>query len=493
VAGRRLITLALLTATFLVALDNSVISTAMPTVIGQIGGIHLYAWVFSAYLLTSTVTVPIYGKLADLYGRKPVYLAATALFLAGSMLCGQAQSMEQLIVFRLLQGIGAGGVLPVSQTIMGDVFPFEERARIAGLFSMVWGVSALIGPAIGGFLTEQISWRWAFYVNLPLCVLAMALIWLFLHERIEHKRHSIDVIGALTLSGSASALLLALQSAANPSLQASLYVAALVLIVVFFWQERRAPEPLVPLGLFAQRILGASTLVALLMGIVMYGQTSFMPPFVQGVMGATPTVAGLVLASMSISWSAATPVGGRLMLRLGFRIPCMIGTILLTIGFLLLIQVPPDAGLWVPAVIAIVIGAGFGFVSVVTILAAQSAVGWEQRGVVTGANQFARNIGGTMGVPIAGALFAGYIMASAAAGLDPNAILALESRATLPPTSLELLQLKLSEALRGVFVLFAITAGVATLVAAVLPGGPPAQAEASASMPSARRPRPSSS
>src|SRR5215472_14399900 len=192
VSERRLITLALFVATFLVALDASVVSTAMPTVIGQIGGIQLYAWVFSAYLLTSTVTVPIYGKLADLFGRKPVFLFSIALFMVGSMLCGQSQTMEQLIVFRLIQGLGAGGVLPINQTILGDVYPLEQRARITGLFSTIWGVSGLLGPAIGGFLTEHVSWRWVFYVNFPLCILSMLLVWKFLHEHIQRRGHRID-------------------------------------------------------------------------------------------------------------------------------------------------------------------------------------------------------------------------------------------------------------------------------------------------------------
>src|SRR5437588_8492281 len=228
----------------------------MPTVIGQIGGIHLYAWVFSAYLLTGTVTVPIYGKLADLFGRKPVFLASVALFLVGSMLWGQAQTMEQLIAFRLLQGLGAGGVLPITQTILGDVFPLEQRARITGLFSTVWGVSGLLGPGIGGFLTEHVSWRWVFYVNFPLCVLSIVLISRFLHERIERRGHRIDYVGALSLSAAVAFLLLALQTGDSPSLAAPLYVLAAVLVPVFVWQERRAAEPLVPLWLFARRAIG---------------------------------------------------------------------------------------------------------------------------------------------------------------------------------------------------------------------------------------------
>src|SRR5438270_9497183 len=229
---RRLITLALFVATFLVALDTSVIATAMPTVIGQIGGIQLYSWVFSAYLLTSTVTVPIYGKVADLFGRKPAFLFSIAVFLVGSMLCGQAQTMEQLIAFRLLQGLGAGGVLPINQTIIGDVFPLEVRARIQGLFSTIWGVSGLPGPGIGGFLTEHVSWRWVFYVNFPLCVLSIALVWKFLHERIQRRAHQIDYFGALTLSASVACLLLGLQTADNPRLAVILYLIAAGLVPV---------------------------------------------------------------------------------------------------------------------------------------------------------------------------------------------------------------------------------------------------------------------
>src|SRR5919199_3750644 len=229
---RRLITLALFVATFLVSLDASVVATAMPTVIGQIGGIHLYAWVFSAYLLTSTVTVPIYGKLADLYGRKPVFLASTAIFLVGSMLCGQAQTMEQLIAFRLVQGVGAGGVLPMNQTILGDIYPLDQRARITGLFSTIWGVAALLGPAIGGFLTEHVSWRWVFYVNFPLCVIAIGLVSSFLHEHLQRKRHSIDLLGAASLSAAVACLLLGLQSSGNRAQQVLFFGLAGLLVPV---------------------------------------------------------------------------------------------------------------------------------------------------------------------------------------------------------------------------------------------------------------------
>jgi EmrB/QacA subfamily drug resistance transporter len=475
VSERRLVTLALFVATFLVALDTSVVSTAMPTVIGQIGGIQLYGWVFSAYLLSSTVSMPIYGKLADLFGRKPVLLFGTSLFLVGSMLCGQSQSMEQLIAFRLLQGLGAGGMLPITTTVLGDIFPLEQRARITGLFSTVWGVSGLLGPAVGGFLTEHVSWRWVFYVNFPLCVLTLLLISRFLHEHIERRRHSIDYLGAVALSASVAVLLLGLQSTGNQVQQLVLYVVAVALVPVFVWQERRAAEPLVPLWLFGRRAIGVSTLGGVLMGFALYGQSTFLPPFVQGAMGATPTVSGFVLATSSISWPAASTVGGRLLLRWGFRGPCIMGGICLVIGFALLLLLTPDSGLWMPAVVEFVLGLGFGFYTVTTVLAAQSAVGWEHRGVVTSAGQFARNIGGTVGVSIAGAIFAAGVANAVGVGINPNDLLSPTTRASLSSADLAFLQSILASSLRSVYVLFIAMSILATMVAMFLPGGPPRQ------------------
>ena len=469
---RRLITLALFVATFLVALDTSVIATAMPTVIGQIGGIQLYAWVFSAYLLTSTVTVPIYGKLADLFGRKPVFLFSIAVFLVGSMLCGQAQTMEQLILFRLLQGLGAGGVLPITQTILGDVFPLEERARITGLFSTVWGVSGILGPAIGGFLTEHVSWRWVFYVNFPLCILSLVLISRFLHERVQHRGHRIDYFGALTLSASVAALLLALQTGGHQQLALPLYALAVILVPVFIWQERRASEPLVPLWLFARRAIGVSTLGGLLLGAALYGQSTFLPPYIQGVMGASPTLAGFILAGSSVGWPLASTIGGRLLLRYGFRLPCVLGGLILTAGFVLLLFLTPETSLFAPLVISAIVGFGFGFYTVATILAAQTAVGWEHRGVVTSASQFSRNIGGTIGVAIAGAMFTAGVVAATGSSLNPNDVLSASARALLSPADLAALRGLLAGSLRGVYVLFVGVAAVATAIAVFLPGGP---------------------
>jgi MFS family permease len=384
--------------------------------------------------------------------------------------------MEQLIAFRLLQGLGAGGVLPINQTILGDVFPLEQRARITGLFSTVWGVSGLLGPGIGGFLTEHVSWRWVFYVNLPLCILSILLISKFLHERIERRGHSIDYIGAVTLSVSVASLLLALQTPDNRPLQLALYAIAGILVPVFIWQERRAPEPMIPLWLFGKRAIGVSTLGGLLLGWCLYGQSAFLPPFVQGVMGATPTVAGFILAGSSIGWPVASTIGGRLLLRFGFRGPCVLGGAVLTLGFLLLLLLQPDSNLLVPVGITTILGLGFGFYTIATILCAQTAVGWEHRGVVTSATQFSRNIGGTVGVSIAGAIFAAGVLGAAAGNLNPNDLLSPAGRAGLSPQDLQSLRGLLADSLRPVYVLFAAVAAMATVIAAFLPRGRPREA-----------------
>jgi MFS family permease len=380
-----------------------------------------------------------------------------------------------LIAFRLIQGLGAGGVLPINQTILGDVYPLEERARITGVFSTIWGVSGLLGPAIGGFLTEHVSWRWVFYVNFPLCVLSMLLVWKFLHERIQRRGHDIDYLGALTMSAAVVSLLLGLQATDNPRLASLLYAIAAALVPVFVWQERRAREPLIPLWLFGRRAIGVSTLGGLLLGWALYGQSTFLPPYVQGVMGATPTVSGFILAGSSVSWPIASAIGGRLLLRLGFRAPCVLGGILLTVGFGLLLFLRPESSLFVPLAITAVLGLGFGFYAVTTILAAQSAVGWEHRGVVTSASQFSRNIGGTIGVSIAGALFTAGVMQASSAGVNPNDLLEPTIRAGLSTDALLALQELLATSLRSVYVLFVGVSVVATAIAAFLPGGPPQQ------------------
>src|SRR5437867_2586399 len=287
-----IVTIALMLGISLASLDTTIVGTAMPTIVGKLGGITLYSWVFSAYLLASTTTVPIYGKLADLFGRKPIFLFGTTVFLIGSAASGAAQSMEQLILFRAIQGLGAGAVLPIVLTIIGDIFALEERAKVQGLFSGVWGLSSIIGPALGGVIVDHFSWRWVFYITLPFGLLSAFLLIVSLKENVERKKHSIDYLGSLTLTVGIGALLFALLQGgvtwawtSLPSL--GLFALAIVLLVLFLFQEARASEPILPLTLFTNRIITISSIGGVILGVVMFGITSYVPLFVSAVRVAT--------------------------------------------------------------------------------------------------------------------------------------------------------------------------------------------------------------
>src|SRR5256714_8242196 len=268
-----IVIIALMLGMSLASLDTTIVGTAMPTIIGKLGGINLYSWVFSAYLLTSTTTVPIYGKLADLYGRKPIFIIGSSLFLLGSVASGAAQSMEQLIIFRAVQGVGAGAVLPIVLTIIGDIFTLEERARVQGLFSGVWGLSSIVGPALGGLIVDHFSWHWVFYINLPFGLVSVLLVLTSLKEDVERKHHHLDYIGTLALTGGVVALLFALLQGGTtwawislPSL--GLFTATIVLLVLFIYVEHRAAEPILPLTLFNNRIISLSSIGGLILGVV---------------------------------------------------------------------------------------------------------------------------------------------------------------------------------------------------------------------------------
>src|SRR5215213_812212 len=305
---KALITLATLIGTFLAALDATVVGTAMPTVIGELGGLELYPWAYASYLLASTLTGPAFGKLADTYGRKPVYLAGIFLFLLGSVLAGTSQSMAALIFFRTIQGLGAGAVQPVAITIVGDIFELEARARIQGLFGAVWGISAVVGPAAGGFLTDLISWRWVFYVNVPFGIIAAGLV---------------AVLLALLGGGGAGELSVA---------TLGLFIGGLAVLALFVLVERRAEDPVVPLDLFSERIIAVSALGNVAMGGVLLGVSVYVPLFVQGALGGTAITAGAAVASLSIGWPVGSFVGGRLLLLTGYRTTLLLGSALIALG-----------------------------------------------------------------------------------------------------------------------------------------------------------------
>ena len=363
-----IVTIALMLGMFLAALDTTIVGTALPTIVGKLGGITLYSWVFSAYLLTSTTTVPIYGKLADLYGRKPIFLFGTALFLLGSIASGAAQTMVQLIIFRAVQGLGAGAVLPIVLTIIGDIFELEQRARLQGLFSGVWGISSVVGPAVGGLIVDHFDWRWVFYINIPFGLLSAFLLTIYLKENIERKKHSLDYIGTLTLTASIVALLFAcLQGGtawAWSSWQSiSLFAVAVVLLVLFLIQERRFAEPILPLTLFNNRMIAVASIGSVVLGVNMFALTTYIPLFIQGVKGGSATDAGIVLIPQLVSWPIASMLSGQIIIRYGYRFTAGLGTLLTAIGMGMVMFFNPQSSFPFIITAMILIGSGFGLAS----------------------------------------------------------------------------------------------------------------------------------
>jgi EmrB/QacA subfamily drug resistance transporter len=402
---------ALLLALFMAAMEMTVVSTAMPTVVAELSGALHYAWVFTAYMLTSTVTVPIYGKLADLHGRKPVMLVAMALFLLGSMASGQAHTMTQLIVFRAIQGVGAGGMQPMALTIVGDIFKIEERAKMQGIFGAVWAIAGLAGPLLGGVIVATLSWRWVFYVNVPFGLLSASILTFSLVESVEKREHRLDIAGAAVLAAAVIALLLGTDGEAPWVL----LPASAVLTAVFLFVESRAPEPILPLKLFAQRILATSSALSALAGGAMLGTVTFVPLYAQGVLGATPTEAGSTIAAMAVAWPVASAISGRLIARVGFRVLVRVGFFLVAASSLWLsFAMAHGASAGTLRIGAAFFGLGMGFSNTPVVIAVQTSVGFAQRGVATASTMFFRNIGGTVAVGVMGVILARALLAGAA-------------------------------------------------------------------------------
>ncbi len=463
---------ALLLALFMAAMEMTVVSTAMPTVVAELGGALHYAWVFTAYMLTSTVTVPIYGKLADLHGRKPVLLIAMALFLLGSMASGQARSMEQLIVFRAIQGIGAGGMQPMALTIVGDIFKLEERAKMQGVFGAVWGVAGLAGPLLGGIIVATLSWRWVFYVNVPFGVVSAAVITFSLVEDIEKRKHRLDVAGAVLLTGAVITLLLG----TDGNLPWVLLPSSVVLTAAFLAVEARAKEPLLPLGLFAKRILATSSGLSALSGGAMVGLVTFVPLYAQGVLGSTPTEAGTTIAAMAVTWPIASALAGRLITKIGFRILVRIGFFLVAASALVMTLLMTSGASRMSLILASsMFGVGMGLANTPLVIAVQTSVGFSQRGVATASTMFFRNIGGTVAVGVMGVVLARALLAGAAREAGGAALVARilgPERRSVDAGVLASIAGDLSRGLGGVMWIVTALATGAALVAWLFPQVP---------------------
>jgi EmrB/QacA subfamily drug resistance transporter len=477
------ITLGIMLSLFLASMESTVVATAMPTIAAQLGGLEWYSWVFSAYMLASTTTVPLFGKLSDIYGRRPIYAIAMGFFLIGSLLCGQAQSIEQLIAFRAVQGLGAGGLLPLAFIIVGDLFTFEQRARMQGLFSGVWGVSSIVGPLLGGFLVDQVAWQWVFYVNIPFGLLAAALVWFGWIDKPRPSgatRPAVDYAGATLLTIGIVALLLGLFELGTPTGWALLGAAAL-LFAALGWVEQRAADPVLPLALFRDRMFAVACANGLLAGWSLFGGVTFVPLFLQAVRGSSATAAGATLAPLLLGWVGSSIVGSRLLLRMGYRTLALIGMASLTLGaFLMTLNDAQTPQLQLLTALTMM-GVGMGLTIPSFLIAVQSTVPRSALGSATSTLQFSRSIGGTLGVSVMGAALSARLAAGlVAAGLDPQAVSVDE---LLNPVGQSGAATQIDGALRDalasgiqmVFIIAFVAAALALLVTFLAPGGRIAQ------------------
>jgi len=472
VPQRGMVLMAALMATFMAAVESTIVATAMPTIVGDLGGFRLFSWVFAAYLLTMAVSVPIYGRLADIYGRKRVFFTGTGIFLIGTTLCGFSRSMLMLVIFRALQGIGAGAIQPIASTVIGDIYTPAERARVQGYLSSVFGVSAIVGPALGAFLVEHVNWAVVFWVNLPIGAASITMFALYLPERVERRQHRIDYLGAVLLIIGVGAPMLALvqaRSLATGSL-ASLVGLGLALLLALFVHEARAPEPMVPFRLWRNRVIALANFGIFGTGSTMMAVSAFLPTYVQGVMGRSPAVAGLVLGCMSVSWMFASFAGGRLMILTSYRLAAALGGMALAAGALILTWLQPESGILLASAGSLVMGIGMGACNTAFLVSIQASVGWHERGVATGANMFMRVIGQSFGAALGGAILNFGVFRRVPDAVDAvNRLLEPSLRHGLGPGEIARLTNAVAGALHEVYWVATLTAVLTFIVAASFP------------------------
>ena len=401
---RPLVLASVMAAMFMIAIEATIVSTAMPQIAGQLGDLHLYSWVFSAFLLTQTATTVVFGKLADLYGRKPVLLVGIAVFLAGSVLCGMAWSMSSLVAFRLLQGVGAGAIQPVGLTVVGDLYSVEERGKIQGYLASVWGVSSVLGPLAGGLIIQHVSWAWIFWINVPVGLAAAAGFMAFLHEDVARVRHGVDVAGAALFAAAVASLMVAFTEIGTADAGAALAAGCVCAVSagLFFVQERRVRDPMVAFALWLRRPIATANAATLLSGMAIIGLTAFLPMYVQGVLGQSALVAGFALTMMVLGWPVGATIAAKNFSRFGLRATLLFGAALLPSGALAFVALGPGASPVVAGVGSIVMGFGMGFLTTSAIVIIQGSVGWAERGSATASNIFSRNLGSTLGATVLG-------------------------------------------------------------------------------------------
>jgi len=460
---------ALMLVLLLAALDQTIVATALPTIVGDLGSVSKLSWVVTAYLLASTVVGPLYGKLGDLYGRKIVLQVAIVIFLVGSALCGISQSMTQLIVFRALQGLGGGGLLVVTIAAVGDIIAPRDRGRYQGYFGAVFGVATVVGPLLGGFFVDSLSWRWIFYINLPIGLVALGVLATVFQAHGDRISRQIDYLGAVLLAGGLSAIVLftTLGGTTYPwgSILIVLLVVGAVLLAGFAVAEARAAEPILPLAIFGNRVVRVTSAIGFIVGVAMFGSVTYLPLYLQNVKGHSPTVSGLLITPLVAGLLVASITSGNLISRFGRYRPFPIaGTALMTAGLLLLSRLQVDTSSWVAAAYMLVVGLGVGSVMQVLVLAAQNAVDYRYLGVVTSGSALFRQIGGSVGVSVFGAIFANQLARNLAgklpAGVPTPTAANPAAVKRLPPAIHDLYVTAVTASLRPIFL---VAAGVAVV------------------------------
>lgn len=401
---------ALMVTMMLAAMDNTIVSTAIPQIVGDLGGFSLFSWVFSIYLLVQTITIPLYGKLADMYGRKPILIFGIGVFLLGSALCALSWNMYTLILFRGVQALGAGAIMATVSTLAGDLYNVQERAKIQGWLSSVWGVSAIAGPALGGAFAEYLSWHWIFLINLPLGAISIALISIFLHEHKPKVIHKIKFTGAAFMLISSAVVMYGLLQGGQAWAWFSwnsLGIVSLSAVLIFITVrlERKNPEPVMPSWIWKNRVLLGTNLALVGMGVTMMAPSMYLPVYAQSVTGVSPIAAGFILASMSLTWPLFSGFSGRLYLTIGFRNTALLGVCFVIMGVSLFLFLPFPGPIWMLVCSQLLMGAGFGLISTPLLVGVQSVVAWNRRGVVTGASMFSRYFGQTLGAALFAAVF----------------------------------------------------------------------------------------
>ncbi len=449
--NRGLVMVAVMLAMLLAAIEATIVATAMPNIADQLGGFSLYGWVFSSYLLMQAVTTPIFGKLADIFGRKPVFVGGVGIFMLGSACCALSPSMPLLVAFRFLQGIGAGAVVPIGVTLAGDLYTLAERPRIQAYMSSVWGAASILGPLAGGLLVEHAGWPWIFWLNLPVGAVAMTMMWLFLQEEVVPRSRRLDLAGAGLLLVSLSALMLAFSL-----LSPGLLVLAVVCGVLFVRQEFHAEDPVIHLDLWSNSLVWRGNLTVLMIGVAMLGLIGFMPTYVQGVLGYSPMVAGFTVSTMCIGWPLAAVASGHLLLRLPLPTLARFGSVACLAGSLLIVLTHARGPIWAGTG-CFLVGVGFGVLNTVFLVMIQNSVAWDKRGVATSGTMLMRNLGNSLGTAFLGAVL-NHRMVTYLHERGLDGIVSMESvrelvgeGSTLDPALLQQLQGGLADALHLVF------------------------------------------